>query len=59
MQKRLMSAVNNRRVVTRRGNHLKVMSKSTEAFFLMSLEADRRSAEGDIQKKTEVDFNIS
>ena len=46
-----MIPVNNRRVVTRRGNHLKEILKSTEAFFLISPEADRRSAEGDIQKK--------
>ena len=30
----------NQRVVTRRGNHLQVMSKSTSAFFLMSPSAD-------------------
>ena len=34
------------------------MSKLTEAFFLISPEADRRSAEGDIQKKAEVNFEI-
>ena len=40
------------------GNHLKKIPKSTEAFFWISPEADRRSAEGDIQKKAEVDFGI-
>ena len=49
--------VNNCRVVIFRGNLLKVILKSTEAFFLISPEADLRSAEGGIKKKAEVDYD--
>ena len=48
--------VNNWRVVICRGNCLKKLWKSAEAFFWISPEADRRSAEGDIQKKASADF---
>ena len=47
------NTVNNWPVVIGPGNRLKKIWKSTEAFFWISPEADRRSAEGDIQKKAE------
>ena len=45
-------------VVIYPGNRLKKISKLTEAFFWTSHEADRRSAEGDIEEKAEVNFEI-
>ena len=50
--------VNNRQVVTRRGNHLKVMSKSTEDFF----ECLLKLIEGQLKetlKKSKVDFDVT